>query len=92
MANKNRRHHFLTLTRQQLIALAVQKGVAEYRNAINKTKGQLVALLCDVEGVLTPVKTWPEIDGEARLDNESRRLDEVAADYVAAGAQVIGHS
>ena len=61
MANMKRKH-FLTLTRPQLIALAVQKGVAPYCNAIDKTKGQLVALLCDVEGVLTPVKTWASTD------------------------------
>jgi hypothetical protein len=73
MANKNRhRHqHFLTLTHPQLVALATQKGIAPYRDAIDKTKGQLIALLRDVEGVLTPVKTWPEIDGEARLDNDN---------------------
>jgi hypothetical protein len=85
MADKNRRQYFLKLTRPQLIALATQKGVAPYRDAIDKTKGQLVALLCDVEGVLTPVKTWPEIDGEARLDNDPRAVEALATAYVAAG-------
>jgi hypothetical protein len=80
MANKNRQH-FLTLTRPQLIALAVQKKVMCYHIARDKTKGELIALVCDVEGVLTPIKTWPEIDGEARLgdDTHTRGMQEVFA-------------
>ena len=76
MANKTHKH-LLTLTRPQLVALATQKGVAQYHNARVKTKGQLIALLRDVEGVLTPVKTWEEAD--ATLDNDQRSLDELAA-------------
>jgi len=57
MANKKRKH-FLTLTHPQLVALATQKEVLPYRDALAKTKGELIALMVDIEGVLTPVKTW----------------------------------
>ena len=91
MANQMHKN-LLTLTRPQLIALATQKGVAPYRNAIDKTKGQLISLLCDVEGVLKPVKTWPEIDGEARLD--PLVIDYLAPTLVSAGEMIesdLGH-
>ena len=76
MANKMHKH-LLTLSRLQLVALATQKKVAPYRDASAKTKGQLIALLRDVEGVLKPVKTWPEINGEAMLDNDQRAIEAV---------------
>ena len=69
MANK-KRQHFLTLTHPQLVALATQKEVLPYRYALVKTAGELIALMCDVEGVLTPVKTWVPVDDEAILDND----------------------
>ena len=57
MAN-TKRQYFLTLTHPQLVALATQKEVLPYREALAKTKGELVALMVDIEGMLTPVKTW----------------------------------
>lgn len=61
MANTKRKH-FLTLTHQQLVALATQKEVLSYQDALAKTKGELAALLCDVEGVLTPAQTWEPVE------------------------------
>ncbi len=66
MANKH--DTLLKLTRPQLIALAVQKKVALYPDAQDKTKGQLIELMRDVEGILTPVKTWG--DDEDMLDQQ----------------------
>jgi len=61
MANKTRKH-LLTLTRPQLIAVAVQKKVMTYQDASNKTKEQLADLLWGVVGLLKPAKTWEEDD------------------------------
>jgi len=61
MAN-TKRQHFLTLTHPQLVALATQKEVLFYQDALILTKGQLIAIMVDIEGVLTPAKTWNETD------------------------------
>ena len=82
MANQMHKN-LLTLTRQQLIALATQKEVAPYRDARVKTKGQLIALLCDVEGILTPAKTWEPVDDDALLDNDQRVIEELAIAFAA---------
>lgn len=46
---------FDKLTRQQLIAIAVQKEVLPYREARTKTREDLVETLIKIQGVLKPV-------------------------------------
>ena len=75
MANKKRKH-FLALTRPQLIALAVQKKAMPYRDILAMTNEELIALMVDIEDVLTPVKTWMPVD--AILDNDQRVIEELA--------------
>jgi len=75
MANKTRKH-LLTLTRPQLIALAVQKKVMTYQDAAAKTKEQLADLLWGVVGLLKPAKTW-DLDDDI-LDNDQRVIEEIA--------------
>lgn len=53
---KNLKTQLNALTRPQLIALATQKEVLPYREAVNETQESLVALCLPVEGVLAPVK------------------------------------
>lgn len=53
---KRQRKHLNTLTKAQLVALAVQKEVMPYLIAQGQTKGGLVVALSDVEGVLKPVE------------------------------------
>ena len=55
MANKTRTH-LLTLTHPQLVALATQKEVLFYQDALILTKGQLIAIMVDIEGILTPTE------------------------------------
>jgi hypothetical protein len=76
MANKQRQT-LLMLSRPQLIALATQKGVMPYNVALTKTKGDLIALMKDMEGVLKPVKTW-EPDDDDILDNDQKVVEELA--------------
>ncbi len=75
MANKQRRH-LLTLTHPQLVALATQKMLLPYRDIYAKTKGQLIELMRDVEGVLAPVKTWEPVDEGTMLDNDQQVIEE----------------
>lgn len=52
---KQLRNQMRELTRAQLVALATQKGVLSYQEALTKTKDELVDTLVPVEGVLKPV-------------------------------------
>ncbi|RLB69023.1 MAG: hypothetical protein DRH04_05965 [Deltaproteobacteria bacterium] len=52
---KKRKQAFEPCTRQQLIALAVQKKVLPYDKARDLTKEELIGNLYLVSGVLTPV-------------------------------------
>ena len=52
-ANKKRKY-LLKLTRSQLIALVLQKKAMPYYTARTKTTEELVELLYDLEGALTP--------------------------------------
>lgn len=53
---KKVRKHLSTLTRAQLIALAVQKTGLPYQDALQCSKEELVTGLEGVEGVLKPVQ------------------------------------
>jgi len=65
--SKNKRKHleaqFKALTRAQLIALATQKEVIPYREAVALSHDELVAALIGIEGVLKPVGTTAEAPG-----------------------------
>jgi len=84
MANKRQkqRQTLLMLSRPQLVALATQKKVLPYRDALAKTKGELIALMADIEGILKPVKTWADaqvdddpVDDDAQVDDQRIILD-----------------
>lgn len=48
----NIKHQLNELSRPQLVALAVQKGLCTYDVALQKTTERLVAGLSEIEGVL----------------------------------------